>query len=70
MGSVTYNTVINGLCKAGKSSKADEISRGYFGDNFTYSTLLRGHTKDMDVDGVMETKRRLEEASICMDVVT
>ncbi|ONK62759.1 uncharacterized protein A4U43_C07F7840 [Asparagus officinalis] len=70
VGSVTYNTVINGLCKSGKTSKADEISRGYFGDNFTYSTLLQGYTKEKDVDGVMETKRRLEEAGICKDVVT
>ena len=67
-GSVTYNTVVNGLCKAGKTSKADEISRGYVGDNFTYRTLLHGYA--MEVDGVMDTKRTLEESGICMDVVT
>ncbi|KAG1338891.1 Pentatricopeptide repeat-containing protein [Cocos nucifera] len=70
VGSVTYNTVINGLCKAGKTSKADELSKGFVSDNFTYSALLHGYVKEKNVAGVMGIKRRLEEAGICMDVVT
>ncbi|KAM0953863.1 putative tetratricopeptide-like helical domain superfamily [Dioscorea sansibarensis] len=70
VGYVTYNTVIKGLCKAGRMTKADEVSKRFSGDNFTFSTLLHGYMKDMDVAGVRETKRRLEEAGICLDVVT
>ncbi|PKU87418.1 pentatricopeptide repeat-containing protein At5g57250, mitochondrial [Dendrobium catenatum] len=67
---MTYNTVVNGLCKAGKTSKADEISRNCFGDNFTYSTLLHGYMMEKDAQGVIDTKRRLEQAGIPFDVVT
>ncbi|XP_058113563.1 pentatricopeptide repeat-containing protein At5g57250, mitochondrial [Magnolia sinica] len=68
-GIVTYNTVINGLCKLGKTHEADRISRGILGDNFTYSSLMDGYIKGGDIAGVLETKRRLEEAGVCMDVV-
>lgn len=70
LGSVTYNTVINGLCKTGRIDKADEISRGFCGDNYTYSTLLHGFMKEKDVTGVKETKKRLEAAGFSIDVVT
>lgn len=70
VGCATYNTVINGLCKTGNTRKADEISRRFPGDNFTYSTLLHAYMKEKDVVGVMETKKRLETAGICVDVVT
>nr|XP_029120382.1 pentatricopeptide repeat-containing protein At5g57250, mitochondrial-like [Elaeis guineensis] len=70
VGSVTYNTVINSLCKAGKTSKADELSKGFVSDNFTYSALLHGYVKEKNVAGIMGIKKRLEEAGICMDVVT
>ncbi|XP_077222679.1 pentatricopeptide repeat-containing protein At5g57250, mitochondrial-like [Tasmannia lanceolata] len=69
-GIVTYNTVISGLCKVGRTCEADEISNGIYGDNFTYSTLMHGYIRDMNVMGMLETKRRLEESGICMDVVT
>ncbi|KAG0449312.1 hypothetical protein HPP92_020661 [Vanilla planifolia] len=69
-GPVTYNTVVNGLCKAGKTNQADKFSRTYFADNFTYSTLLHGYMKENDSQGVVETKRRLEQAGIPLDVVT
>ncbi|OVA19233.1 Pentatricopeptide repeat [Macleaya cordata] len=68
-GVITYNTVINGLCKVGRTSKGDEISNTILGDNFTYSTLLHGYIQENNVVGILETKRRLEEARICMDVV-
>lgn len=70
VGLVTYNTVINGLCKEGKTSKGDDLSRDFVGDNFTYSTLLHGYAKEMNVGGVLETRRRLEEANVCVDVIT
>ncbi|KAJ8616946.1 hypothetical protein MRB53_013132 [Persea americana] len=69
-GIVTFNTVINGLCKVGKMHEADNISKGISGDNFTYSTLIHGYLKEGNVGGVLETKRRLEEAGLCMDIVT
>ncbi|KAF5956549.1 hypothetical protein HYC85_003774 [Camellia sinensis] len=66
---VTYNTVINGLCKAGRASEADEFSKGILGDVVTYSTLLHGYIEEENVMGMLETKRRLEAAGVCMDVV-
>ncbi|XP_064992404.1 pentatricopeptide repeat-containing protein At5g57250, mitochondrial-like [Musa acuminata AAA Group] len=70
VGTVTYNTLINSLCKAGQASKANEISKGFTGDNFTYATLLHGYLKEMDVVGILEVKRRLDESSIVPDIVT
>ncbi|CAL9148120.1 pentatricopeptide repeat-containing protein At5g57250, mitochondrial-like [Musa acuminata AAA Group] len=70
VGTVTYNTLINSLCKAGQASKANEISKGFAGDNFTYATLLHGYLKEMDVAGILEVKRRLDESGIVPDIVT
>ncbi|KAL5699496.1 hypothetical protein ACHQM5_030389 [Ranunculus cassubicifolius] len=69
LGIITYNTVINGLCKFGRTTEADDISNSMFVDNFTFSTLLHGYFLENDVAGVLETKRRIEEAGIQMDVV-
>lgn len=66
---VTYNTVINGLCKFGRASEADEVSKGIAGDIITYSTLLHGYIEEENITRILETKRRLEEAGVCMDVV-
>ncbi|KAG7942118.1 hypothetical protein I3843_16G083400 [Carya illinoinensis] len=66
---VTYNTVINGLCKFGRTSEADELSKGIDGDIITYSTLLHGYIEEENTAGTLETKRRLEKAGVCMDVV-
>ncbi|PSS01323.1 Pentatricopeptide repeat-containing protein [Actinidia chinensis var. chinensis] len=66
---ITYNIVINGLCKAGRTSEADEFSKGILGDIFTYSTLLHGYIQEENVMGMLETKRRLEAAGVCLDVV-
>lgn len=66
---VTYNTVINGLCKFGRTLEADEVSKGIAGDVITYSTLLHGYIEEENITGTLETKRRLEEAGTCMDVV-
>ncbi|WOK95350.1 hypothetical protein Cni_G04057 [Canna indica] len=70
VGAVTYNTVINSLCKAGLVSKADEFSKGYTGDNFTYAILLHGYLKELDVARLLEVKRRLDESGISPDIVT
>lgn len=66
---VTYNTVINGLCKAGRTVDADEYSKGLVGDIWTYSTLLHGYIEEENVMGMYETKRRLEAANVCLDVI-
>ncbi|XP_059637544.1 pentatricopeptide repeat-containing protein At5g57250, mitochondrial [Cornus florida] len=66
---VTYNTVIDGLCKAGRTSEADEISKGILCDAVTYSTLLHGYIEEENSVRILETKRRLEEAGVCLDVV-
>ncbi|XP_052181581.1 pentatricopeptide repeat-containing protein At5g57250, mitochondrial [Diospyros lotus] len=66
---LTYNTVINGLCKAGRTSEADEISKGIVGDVVTYSTLIQGYVEEENVMGVLEMKRRLDEAGVRMDLV-
>ncbi|KAK1413324.1 hypothetical protein QVD17_35096 [Tagetes erecta] len=66
---VTYNTIINGLCKSGRTSEACEISRNISGDAITYSTLLQGYINEKDSTGLLETKKRLEEAGIQMDVI-
>lgn len=68
-GIVTYNTVINGLCKAGRTSEADEVSKGILGDVITYSTLLHGYIEEDNAMGMLETKRRLEAAGVCPDVI-
>ncbi|KAJ4963534.1 hypothetical protein NE237_023473 [Protea cynaroides] len=66
-GIVTYNTVINGLSKVGKTCEADEISKSISGDNFTYTTLLHGYIEEKNVEGILKTKRRLEEEGVHMD---
>ncbi|KAL3825609.1 hypothetical protein ACJIZ3_021638 [Penstemon smallii] len=68
-GVVTYNTVINGLCKFGRTSEADDFSKGIIGDVVTYSTLLHGYVQEQSASGILETKKRLEEASIHMDLI-
>ncbi|XP_028751362.1 pentatricopeptide repeat-containing protein At5g57250, mitochondrial-like [Neltuma alba] len=66
---VTYNTVINGLCKFGRTSEADEFSKIVPADIVTYSTLLHGYAEEENIPGILQTKKRLEEARISMDVV-
>ncbi|XP_023537111.1 pentatricopeptide repeat-containing protein At5g57250, mitochondrial [Cucurbita pepo subsp. pepo] len=66
---VTYNTVINGLCKLGRTSEADRLSKDLHGDVITYSTLLHGYVQERNIDGIFETKTRLEDAGISLDVV-
>lgn len=68
-GVVTYNTVITGLCKVGRTSEADDFSRGIVGDPITYSTLLQGYVEEQNISGILETKRRLEAEGIRMDLV-
>ena len=66
---VTYNSIINGLCKKGRTSEADDFSKGIAGDAVTFSTLLHGYIEEENVIGILETKRRFEEAGVCMDLV-
>ncbi|XP_020220752.1 pentatricopeptide repeat-containing protein At5g57250, mitochondrial [Cajanus cajan] len=66
---VAYNAVMNGLCKHGRTSEADELSRNVAKDVITYSTLLHGYTEEENIPGILHTKRRLEEAGIAMDIV-
>ncbi|KAL4321385.1 hypothetical protein AHAS_Ahas14G0105200 [Arachis hypogaea] len=66
---VTYNTIINGLCKFGRTSEADELSKDVAADVITYSTLLHGYTEEENTLGILQTKRRLEEAGIAMDII-
>ncbi|GAV84253.1 PPR domain-containing protein/PPR_1 domain-containing protein/PPR_2 domain-containing protein [Cephalotus follicularis] len=66
---ISYNIVINGLCKIGRTFEADDVSKVILGDAVTYSTLLHGYVEEENVKGVLETRRRLEEAGCRMDVV-
>lgn len=66
---VTYNAVVNGLSKYGRTQEADKFSKNVTADVITYSTLLHGYTEEENVLGILETKKRLEEAGITMDVV-
>ncbi|XP_050217939.1 pentatricopeptide repeat-containing protein At5g57250, mitochondrial [Mercurialis annua] len=66
---VTYNTLINRLCKSGRTSDADEISKVIQGDNVTYSALLHGYIKEGNHIGILDVKRRLEQATTHMDIV-
>ncbi|KAB1204282.1 hypothetical protein CJ030_MR8G020399 [Morella rubra] len=68
-GIVTYNTVINGLCKFGRISEADELSKGIDVDTITFSTLLHGYIQEENIEGTLETKRRLDESGVRMDTV-
>ncbi|KAJ7955830.1 Pentatricopeptide repeat-containing protein [Quillaja saponaria] len=66
---VTYNTVINGFCKSRKMLEADDLSKNIAADIITYSTLLHGYTNEENIPGILETKRRVEEAGVSLDVV-
>ncbi|WJX24060.1 hypothetical protein P8452_13215 [Trifolium repens] len=66
---VTYNAVVNGLSKYGRTKEADEFAKNVTADVITYSTLLHGYTEEENVLGILETKKRLEDAGISMDVV-
>ncbi|OMO49709.1 hypothetical protein COLO4_38436 [Corchorus olitorius] len=50
-----YATLIHGACVDGNI--------------VTYSTLLHWYTEEGNVEGIFETKGKLEEAGLCMDVV-
>ncbi|CAH9140984.1 unnamed protein product [Cuscuta epithymum] len=67
-GVVTYNAIINGLCKAGRTTEADDFSRGIVGDVITYTTLLHGYIQEGNFMGILETRRRLQTADVCLDV--
>ncbi|CAA0842213.1 Pentatricopeptide repeat-containing protein -mitochondrial [Striga hermonthica] len=69
IGVVTYNTVINGLSKAGRMSEAYDFSKGVIGNAVTYTTLLHGYIKEENNSGILETKGRLEEAGVRMDMI-
>ncbi|KAL2347987.1 hypothetical protein Fmac_001987 [Flemingia macrophylla] len=66
---VAYNVVVNALCKHGRTSEADDLSKSVAKDVITYSTLLHGYTKEENIPGILQTKGRLEEARIAMDIV-
>ncbi|MCI09129.1 pentatricopeptide repeat-containing protein mitochondrial-like, partial [Trifolium medium] len=66
---VTYNAVVNGLSKYGRTKEADEFAKNVTADVITYSTLLHGYTEEENVLGILQTKKRLEDAGISMDVV-
>ncbi|XP_031476197.1 pentatricopeptide repeat-containing protein At5g57250, mitochondrial [Nymphaea colorata] len=67
---VTYNVVMNGLSKIGKTEKADEILRGIeAGDVYTYTTILDGYCKEKNVEGVLGTMQKLDQAVVALDLV-
>ncbi|WVZ18810.1 hypothetical protein V8G54_006132 [Vigna mungo] len=66
---VTYNAVMNGLSKHGRTVEADELSKNVAADVITYSTLLHGYTEEENIPGILQTKKRIEESGIAMDVV-
>ncbi|KAK9097525.1 hypothetical protein Sjap_023022 [Stephania japonica] len=70
VGTIMYNTVINGLCKVGRVVEADQMSKIIPPDNFTFATLLHGYSQERNFVGILETRKRLEEAGLRMDVVT
>jgi len=66
---VAYNVVMNSLSKHGRTLEADELSKNVAADVITYSTLLHGYTEEENIPGILQTRRRIEEAGIAMDVV-
>ncbi|XP_047148999.1 pentatricopeptide repeat-containing protein At5g57250, mitochondrial [Vigna umbellata] len=66
---VTYNAVMNGLSKHGRTVEADELSKNVAADVITYSTLLHGYTEEENIPRMLQTKKRIEESGIAMDVV-
>ncbi|KAL7590857.1 hypothetical protein Lser_V15G33493 [Lactuca serriola] len=66
---VTYNIIINGLCKVGRTNEAYDLLKGIHGDIVTYTTVLHGYIQEKDSMGLLMTKKTLEEAQVCMDVV-
>uniref|UniRef100_A0A2P2LN12 Pentatricopeptide repeat-containing protein At5g57250-like n=1 Tax=Rhizophora mucronata TaxID=61149 RepID=A0A2P2LN12_RHIMU len=72
---VTYNTLINGLCKIGRTTDADHFAKRMMlmpGDDdvvVVYSTLLNGYAQEGNVNGILDIKRRSEEAGVVMDTV-
>lgn len=69
LGIVTYNTVINGLCKVGRTCEADDVSKHILGDVVTYCTILQGYIREQNIAGMLETRKRLEAESVCLDLV-
>ncbi|CAI0448543.1 unnamed protein product [Linum tenue] len=66
---ITYNTLINGLCNAGRTSDADELSKGILGDIVTYSTLLQGYVEEDNVVRILDTIQRSKDAGISLDMM-
>ncbi|KAJ8768741.1 hypothetical protein K2173_023645 [Erythroxylum novogranatense] len=66
---LTCNTLVNCLCEIGRTSDADEFSKKIPADVFTYTTLLKGYIQEVNVVGILDIKRRIEEAGIIMDKV-
>ncbi|KFK36816.1 hypothetical protein AALP_AA4G175100 [Arabis alpina] len=73
---VVYNTIINGLCKAGQTSKARKMLQDLINDKrcsmscTSYNIIIDGFVRESETDSAVETYREMKENGISPDVVT
>ncbi|GAV65362.1 LOW QUALITY PROTEIN: PPR domain-containing protein/PPR_2 domain-containing protein, partial [Cephalotus follicularis] len=71
--SVTFNTLINGLCIGGQLLQAVRLSDGGVGckpDAFTYSTILNGLCKMGNSNVAVKLLKKMEQRGVEPDLVT
>uniref|UniRef100_A0A6N2M1E5 Pentacotripeptide-repeat region of PRORP domain-containing protein n=1 Tax=Salix viminalis TaxID=40686 RepID=A0A6N2M1E5_SALVM len=71
----TYNLVINGLCKMGCVSDAnnlvnDAIAKGYVPDVFTFNTLIDGYCKQLKMETTIQILNKMWSHGVTPDVIT
>ncbi|XP_022008462.1 putative pentatricopeptide repeat-containing protein At1g12700, mitochondrial [Helianthus annuus] len=72
---VMYGTVVNGLCKAGHTSKALELLRFMEASSckpnvYQYNTIIDSLCKDKMVDHALEIFAKMVEKGVVADVIT
>ncbi|KAJ0485963.1 putative tetratricopeptide-like helical domain superfamily [Helianthus annuus] len=72
---ITFNTLINGLCKSGRITEAryliDEMTRvGLKADKVTYTSLLDGCCKEGNLDMALGVKEKMVNEGVELDNVT
>ena len=67
---VTYNTLINGLCKADKLAGALELFKGYMPDVFTYNILINGLCRANRDEDAFTVFKQMEGKGCNPNVVT
>ncbi|KAM1525400.1 hypothetical protein ACFX10_009868 [Malus domestica] len=71
----TVGIVIDGLCKAGRTSEASDmlkkiVARGFIPGCVSYNSIINGYTKEGDINSALAVYREMCEGGVSPNVVT